>query len=199
MPSKYTVPSSNFTSPYGTSFKSGVKSGTPCNTVISNIAKRTGKPISTICKSLSKANLCFCKKFNGTWICWPTFSCKSSGRQIKACQTNMWQCLVDWCIMNHCCTPKQLNNKCSSQKTFMSYCKSLFGKQISPKSKSKSKSRKSSRKSRTSKTYWAKHSPKRTHSKKYSRPSVWGRSSNRSYKFPTYRSRPTTRRYVRAA
>jgi hypothetical protein len=203
MPRKFTK-SSKFTSPFTTSFKSGIKSGTPCGTVITNIAKRTNKPVASIIKSLTKAGVCFSQKFNGTLVCWPAFPARTNATKSNICQTNLWQCFVDWCIMTGVCKPNQLNNKTGSQKSFMSACKSYFGKQFSSfsttKSKRKSKSRKSWTRSRKTtsrpKTHWAKHTRKRTTKRS---PSKWSASWTRSYKFPTYRVRSTTRRYVRAA
>lgn len=188
-----------FTSPYASAFKSGVKSGTPCGTVISNICKKTGKPMTAVIKSLNKAGLCFCQKFNGTFVCWPTFKCTTTSNKFNPCQTQMWQCLVDWCCMSGTTKPTQLWNKIGSQKSFMSACKSLFGKQMSVsstsagKSKPKSKRRPSSASKRSRKTWsspktrWAKHTKKRTVRK----PSYW----SRTYKFPTHSSR----KFVRAA
>ena len=182
---------SKFTSPFASAFKSGCKSGTPCGTVLSNISKKTGKPVGTIIKSLNKAGLCFCQKFNGAWICWPTFTCKTSSSKSSTCQTTMWQCLVDWCCMTGTTKPTQLKNKIGSQKAFMSACKSLFGKQISSSSKTgrKSKTRKPRKTSRRSRTTWAsaktrytKHTKKRT----TRTPSYWNRSN---YKLASYRRR----------
>jgi len=185
------------TSPFASAFKSGVKSGTPCNTVIQNISKRTGRSISSIIKSLTKANLCFSQKFNGTWICWPTFKFRCPSSKISACQTDLWQSFIDWCIMSRSVKPIQLDKKTGSQKAFMRYCKHFFGQQISTGSKRKSKRRSASRKSRKTsrrpKTTWARHRIKRT--RKF-RTTAWNRSS---FKFPSYRFRTTRRYYRRAA
>jgi hypothetical protein len=185
------------TSPFASSFKSGIKSGTPCGTVISSISKKTGKSVGTIVKSLNKAGLCWCQKFNGTWVCWPTFKCTTSASKWNTCQTNMWQCLVDWACMSGNIKTTQLRSKIGSQKSFMSACKSLFGKQVSSSTSSKT-SRKSKRRSTSSKTRktwsspktrWGKHTKTRT----VRRPTYWSRST--SYKFPGSR----TRRLSRAA
>jgi hypothetical protein len=186
--------SKKVTSPFASAFKSGIKSGTPCGMVINAISKKTGKPVSSVIKSLTKAGLCFCQKFNGTWVCWPTFKCTTSSAKWNTCQTNMWQCLVDWCCMSGTVKPTQLKSKIGSQKSFMSACKSLFGKQMSTSKKtarkSKRRSASSSRKTWSSpKTRWGKHTKSRT----VRRPSYWSRTT--SYKFPGSR----TRRFVRAA
>lgn len=187
-------------SPYASSFRTGIKSGKPCSAVIASISKRTGKPITSIVKSLCKAGVCYCQKFNGTWIYWPAFPCKSGAS--STCQTTMWQSFIDWCMASGSCKPAQLDKKVSSQKNFMAFCRHFFARQFSGISTSKRRTRRS-RKSRTTSrrpTSWARHSSKRR-TKRSTRTSPWTRSrtSYRSYAFPTYRFRSSTRRYARAA
>jgi hypothetical protein len=174
---------STFKSPYASSFKTGIKSGTPCSTVVENIAKRTGKPITSIVNSLRKAGWCYCQKFNGTWIYWPAFPCKSGAT--TTCQINMWQSFIDWCVAGGFCKPKQLQKKISSQKNFMAFCRHFFAKQFSGiTTKSKRRSRRSTKSRTTSRrprTSWARH------------------TSYRTYRFPSYSLRNGSRRYVRAA
>jgi len=198
MPRKFRKSSASLTkkatSPFASSFKSGIKSGTPCGMVISSISKKTGKPVSSIVKSLNKAGLCWCQKFNGTWVCWPTFKCTTKSSKWNTCQVTLWQCLVDWACMSGTTKPTLLKNKVGSQKAFMSACKSLFGKQVSSSSKTTRKSkRRSSSKTRktwgTPKTRWGKHTKSRT----VRRPTYWSRTT--SYRFPNTR----TRRIARAA
>ena len=50
---------SNYKSPFATTFKNGVKRGTPCSTVVESIAKRNNKTPKTVFESLWKAGLCF--------------------------------------------------------------------------------------------------------------------------------------------
>ena len=198
--------SSSFTnikkSPYASSFRTGIKSGKPCSAVIASISKRTGKPITSIVKSLCKAGVCYCQKFNGTWIYWPAFPCKSGAS--TTCQTQMWQSFIDWCMASGNCKPAQLEKKVSGQKNFMAFCRHFFAKQFSGISTTKSKRRtRRSRKARTASrrpTSWARHSTKRW-AKRSKRTSPWTRSrtSYRSYAFPSYRVRSSTRRYARAA
>lgn len=187
MPSKFTK-KVKVTSPFATAFKSAIKNGTPCGVVISAIAKKTGRPASSIIKSLAKAGLCFSQKFNGTLVCWPTFPARTSSTKTNVCQTSLWQCLVDWCIMSGVCKPVQLQRRTGSQKTFMTACKGYFGKQfVAGRTTSRKSKRTKSRKSWTKgrhitggpRTFWTKHT--------------------RTYKFPTYGARAAAGRYVRAA
>jgi hypothetical protein len=176
---------SKFKSPYGTTFTTGVKNGTPCSTVVWNISKKTNKPVNTIWNSLYKAGLCWRTKFNGTWLYWPSFTfnykkCSSTNRNTT--HTNMWQCFVDWCMCNGYCTPTQFKNNSSSQKSFMNFCRSFFSKQYTWSTSTSSK--------RTTK-----RTPK---TKTYSSTSTnW----TRNYKFPTFKTRTSTnmRRYRKAA
>jgi hypothetical protein len=211
---------SKFTSPYGTSFTNGVKNGTPCSTVVCNIAKKTGKSTSTIYQSLYKAGLCFGQKVGGTWVYWPTFTTnKKFTSTTKTNTTNcMWQSFVDWCMTSGCCTPTQLNNKSTSQKKFVTYCKNFFGKTVTgtktgsaKMTKRRTTTTKKNRKTTSwHKNNWTKNSTKKynTTSKRYTgtknrknTTTSWNRTGTvRSYKFPTFKSRTTsTRRYVRAA
>src|SRR5262245_28460751 len=123
-------------SPYASASKSGVKAGTPCGVVISNICKKTGKPISTIIKSLEKARLCYSQKFNNTYICWPTFPCRKTSKA-KVCQSQLWQCFIDWCCISGTCKPVQLEKKTGGQKSFMLGCRSFFSRQVSSPSSKK--------------------------------------------------------------
>jgi hypothetical protein len=200
---------STFTSPYATSFKTGCKNGTPCSVVVHNIAKRTNKPVNTIVKSLCNAGLCECVKFNGTWVYWPTFKTSSTSTTCNTTHANMWQNFVEWCVANNYCTPNQLTKYSTNQKTFMNFCKSFFGKQFTNGSKfytngstkSTGKNWKSWKnwKSTSSKSRWSTRSTsKRRTSTKRTRkttPHTW----TRSYVFPSFKTRSTTRRYVRAA
>ncbi|MCA9292174.1 MAG: hypothetical protein KDA25_13660 [Phycisphaerales bacterium] len=130
----------NTTSPYATSFKSAMKKGTPCMTAINKIAKRCNKTCTSVCNSLYKAGCVNRQKFNGQWVYWancPVTKCKAS--VCNDCQTNMWQCFVDWCIASGCCTPMQLNNCCGSQKAFMASCRKFFAKQFSSTTKTTGK------------------------------------------------------------
>lgn len=204
-------------SPFATSFKTGVNNGTPCSTVVANIAKRTNKSVNTIWQSLFKAGLCFRQKFNGQWIYWPSFqpTKKATSRNINICQNNLWQCFVEWCYINGYFTPEQLNKKATSQKAFMSFCRSFFGKQFTTSSTTKSRTSKSrttrtkttkARRTTTSKSRL--HSPKakstpktksaqkRQVARKTTTSTPWSRTTvTRNYKFPTLK----TRRYVKAA
>jgi hypothetical protein len=202
---------STFNSPFATSFKTGVKNGTPCSEVVQNISKRTGKPVNTVVQSLVKAGLCFSQKINGTWVFWPTFNCKTTTTHANNIQTNLWQSFVEWCLATGCVTPYQLDNNTTSQKTFMNFCRNFFGKQFTgvkkttktktTKKNSWNKTWKSARRNTTSgKNRWTtsfntKRSTKRV---RKSTPTTWNRNS---YKFPTWKSRSanSSRRYVRAA
>lgn len=199
-----------FKSPYAKPFITGCKNGTPCTTVVNTISKRTGKPVSTIWNSLCKAGVCCCCKFNGTCVYWPNFPVKKNPTVGRTCQTNMWQCFIDWCMCTGCCTPTQLNRNCSSQKTFMNFCRSFFGKQFTPMTMTKTKrspKRRTMRKPRRTTTTWAK-SPM-TRGKKRPAPKrgrkttpktwTWNRTTPRTYKFPTWRISTNTRRYRYAA
>ena len=178
-----------FNSPFAKAFMSGCKNGTPCTTVVNNISKRTGKPVSTIWNSLCKCGVCCCCKFNGTCVYWPNFAVKKNSTCAKTCQTSMWQCFVDWCLCCGCCTPNQLNRNCGSQKAFMSFCRSFFGKQFTWGSMSSTRTMKRGKK-RPMPKRGRKTSPKSW---------TWNRTTPRTYKFPTWRSSTNSRRYRYAA
>ncbi|MCI0362424.1 MAG: hypothetical protein L0Y44_05755 [Phycisphaerales bacterium] len=207
---------SKFNSPYASPFKTAVKSGTPCSTVVNNICKRTGKPVSTVVKSLVKAGICFSQKFNGTLVYWPAFPVRGTSNTINTSQTTLWQAFIDWCILNRWCTPSQLKRNATNQKAFMSFCKSFFGRQFvgtvqrtksTSKSKRKPKAKRRSLYSRSRKSWsspktkWtARHTKKRRTSKRVRKTASWRRASaSRSYRFPSYKSRTSFRRYARAA
>lgn len=179
-----------FKSPYASAFKTGVKNGTPCTMIVNSICKRTGKPAPTIWQSLYKAGCCYRQKFNGQWIYWPTFrGKKSSTKNCNWCHTNMWQCFVDWCLCCGWCTPVQLNNNSTSQKTFMNFCTKYWNKQSWSAGATKTKT---SSKSKTKSWKSSKPKMKKRVSKRH--PSTWGRST--SFKFPTMSK---SRRFVKAA
>ncbi len=140
MPTKSPFKTSFKKSPFGTSFKNLCTKGTPCWTAIEMIANRTGKSTTTVMNSLCNAGYCCKQKFNGSWICFPTFPCKTNIKNCKKAQTNLWQCFVDWCCCNGFCTPKQFVNHCGTQANFTSWCKKYWGKQFNTGSKSAGKS-----------------------------------------------------------
>lgn len=206
------MPSTTTTSPYASAFITGVNNGTPCTIVVSQIAAKCNKPVSTIYTSLYNCGLCFRQKFNSTWIYWPTFVGKTNANTpaINTCQANLWQCFVDWCVCTGCCTPLDLNGQ-PNQKALMLFCRSYFGRQftmMTGKSKRKS-SRKRARtwkKSRRTTAKARKHGAKKhRRSRRKSWTSVksnatpaWNRfNSTKSYKFPT--STFKSKRYVNAA
>lgn len=164
-------------SPYATPFKSAIKRGTPAGTAVAAIAKRSGRPVSTIFASLHKADLCHRQKLNGQWIYWPVEAKKGSATNAKSSQLQMWQSFVDWCIVSGNCKPEQLWNYSGSQQDFMAYCRKFFNRQISGTSTTSSRTRKRSARKRTS-------------------VSRSRRTRTASYKFPRT---STTRRYRRAA
>ena len=164
-------------SPYAAAFKSGMKSGKGCWACVCAISKKTGVSTGTICQSLLNAGLCCRVKFNGTWLYWPTFTCKTNMKNCNVIQTTMWQCFIDWCCCCGFCTPKQLNSHCTSQKAFMSFCKKYFSKKAGTKAMTGKKSKKTS-KSKSRKT------------------STW---NGKNYKFPVYKARTMTKRFKKAA
>ncbi len=168
------------TSPFASAFKSAVNRGTPCWNAITNVANRTGKTPKTVCNSLHKAGLIDRCKFNGQWVYWPTFKGKKApATTTKACQTNMWQHFVDWCIASGFCTPEQLSKHTSSQKAFMTFCRKFWNKQFASGSTSGSTTRR-----RTSTT------KSRSTGRK---PSTRSRTTTRNYKFPQTGTRRTRR------
>jgi hypothetical protein len=121
---------SNYKSPFATSFKSAIKRGVPCSTVVENICKRNNKTPKTVFESLFKAGLCYRQKVNGQWIYWPCDGVKTNNTNAKVSQTEMWQNFVDWCITTGCCTPEQMKKNCGSQTVFMQNCKKFWSKQF---------------------------------------------------------------------
>jgi hypothetical protein len=202
---------STFNSPFATAFKSGVKSGTPCSVIVANIAKRTNKPANAIVKSLCKAGVCFSQKFNGALVYWPTFAVTANSKSINSSQTSLWQAFVDWCILNRWCTPNRLKNNATTQANFMSFCRNFFNKQFAvvatkakKSAKRASKGRRSFGKSRkswsTPKTHLTRRHTKRRSTKRARKTASWRRvNATRSYKFPSYKTRTSFRRYARAA
>ena len=124
------MPINNFKSPFATSFKSATKRGIPCGMVVQNIAKRTGKTPQVVFTSLWKAGLCDRQKFNGQWVYWACDGVKGKVTDQKKCQTEMWQCFVDWCVCSGLCTPEQMSKNSGNQQMFMKWCKKFFGKQF---------------------------------------------------------------------
>ena len=163
---------SNFKSPYASSFNTAIKRGTPCWTVIQNIAKRGSKNPNIVANSLFKAGLCFRQKFNGQWVYWACDGVKGNSTNSKVCQWNMWQCFVDWCICSGQCTPEQIQHNCGSQVEFMNWCRKFFAKQFNTNTvRTTGRKRVTRSKSRT--------------------------STGRSYKVSSHR-KSTSRRYSRA-
>ena len=121
--------SSKFTSPYATSFKNGVKRGTPWFTVVENIAKRYKKTPNFVWESLYKAGFCYRIKFNGQWMYWPKDAPKTNNSYWKQDQFYMWQWFVNYAVSAGYCTPEQLKKYATNQKHFMTYCRKFFGKQ----------------------------------------------------------------------
>ena len=122
--------SSKSTSPFASLFTAACKRGTPCWTAICTIAKNRKTTPSSVCNSLNKAGLINRQKFNGQWICWPSFSSKTNSRSAKTCQTTMWQNFIDWCICSGNCTPRQINLCCGSQSSFIKNCSKYFSRQL---------------------------------------------------------------------
>lgn len=118
-------------SPYATTFKSAIKRGTPAGKAVEAIAKRRNTNPSVIWNSLHKAGLCERQKFNGQWIYWPCEDIKVNQTNAKAAQLDVWQNLIDWCIVSGNVKPQQLANNTGSQQEFMSYCKKFFNRQLS--------------------------------------------------------------------
>ena len=193
-------------SPFGPSFNSAIKSGTPCGVVIANIAKRTGKSPSVIGNSLFRAGLCFRQKFNGKFVFWPVNGKKCASAKWKPCHTDMWQNFVDWIISNGLCKPEQMHKHCSSQKEFMTWCRKFFAQQFGP-ATAKKKKRKTTKRKTTARKRKTTTSRKRkpTSAHKRRKPTAASKrrkttarrktSSARVYKFPrNSRSRTTRRR-----
>ena len=161
----------NNTSPFSKSFNNAITRGVPCSTAIENIAKRTGKTPNFVMNSLCKSGDIYRQKFNGQWVCWPcNVTKKSTAKVCKEVQCDMWQNFVDWCICSGQCTPEQMKKACSSQKTFMTFCKKFWGRQFPKATTTKRRTSTTSRK-RTTTT-----SRKRT------------TSNTGSYKFPLRRA-----------
>jgi hypothetical protein len=139
-------------SPFTSQFKSMCKRGTPCSVAIKTIAAKCKKTPTVVMNSLCKAGVCCKQKFNGQWLCFPTFPCKTTASKCKPCQTAMWQCFVDWCCCNGCCTPNQLIKNSGSQSKFTSFCKKFWNKQFSP-----SQAKSSSKSYKFPKTYRMRH------------------------------------------
>lgn len=152
------MPSTN-TSPFATAFKSSIKRGVPCSVAVEKIAGRNNKTVNFVFNSLWKAGLCYRQKMNGQWIYWPCDGGKGNATNWKVCQSNMWQCFIDWCICCGVCTPQQLKNNCGSQIEFMNYCKKFWTKQFTGTTKTKSSGRRTTtsnvRKTRTTGTVGA--------------------------------------------
>lgn len=188
-------------SPYGPTFTSAVRRGTPCHTVVSNIAQKTGVSPTTIVNSLWRAGLIFRQKFNGQWVFWPSFPVKRNSTNAKTCQLNQWQNFIDWCITSGTCKPHQLNDGTGSQSSFISFCRKFFNKQVnggpvgSTKSKPKRKTkRRSTRKTRKSTTRSFKNRRRPTTKRRGRTTRVrragtpkFRRTSSGNYKFAAYR------------
>ena len=118
-----------FKSPFGSSFTSAVRRGTPCTQAVWNISQRQNTTPGKVWQSLWKAGLVQRQKMNGQWIYWPVNGQKGPAGQWKSAQWQMWQWFVDWCITSGQCTPKQLLSHHGSQQAFMTWCRKFFGKQ----------------------------------------------------------------------
>ncbi len=164
-------------SPYASSFNSGIKHGTPAGTVVTAIARRTGKPSAAIFASLHKAGLCQRQKISNQWIYWPAEKVKASPTHARSSQVEMWQSYVDWCVASGVCTTTQLSSHAGSEQNFVSWCRTFFNRQASTGSRTKTHTR--------AKTTARRRTKSRT------------RRSTRavSYKFP----KTATKRYRKAA
>jgi hypothetical protein len=161
-------------------FISGMKSGKGFTTVINGISKKTNKNFSTICQTLTKSGLCFSTKVNGTKVFWPNFTSKATKNTTNAAQATWCQAMVEWCLATGSCTPRQLQNNSGNQKSFLTFCTNCCTKAITGKSAAGS----------ATTGAWATN---------------WSKSNNRTwksgktFKFPTYASRSTSKRTRKAA
>lgn len=196
-------------SPFATSFKSFIKKGVPCGQAVSQIAKRSNKNPNTVFQSLWSAGLVNKTKVNGQWVFWAATPVKSSTKNAKVSQGQLWQNFIDWCFVTGNCTPAQIKKYCKNPSQFFAFATKLMNKQFTsakatskswpspttmgfnntPSVKSSSKST-SSKSSKTAPKSKAKKSRRTTKSRRFST-STW----SRTFSFPT----TSTRRWKYAA
>jgi hypothetical protein len=116
-------------SPYGSSFRSAIRRGTPWLTAVETIAKRWKKTPQQVWESLYKAGYCYRTKFNGQWLYWPKQASKTTAQNWKPTQYWMWQWYMNWCVSSGQCTPEQLWKKAGPQKQFQTFCRKFWNRQ----------------------------------------------------------------------
>lgn len=102
------------TTKFSTGFNSAVKKGTSPWQWVQNCSKRTGKPESTIWKSLEREGAVFCKKFNGCNVWFPVNGKKCSGTSCKKTHNFFWQYLCEYCVQQGWAKPWQLQKMSTS-------------------------------------------------------------------------------------
>jgi hypothetical protein len=162
-------------------FISGLKSGKGFTTVINGIAKKTKKNYNAVCQTLCKSGLCYCTKINGVKVYWPNFTSKATKNTTNITQAAWCQAMVEWCLATGCCTPRQLLNNSTNQKSFVTFCTNCCTKAITGKTAGANTAT-----TGAWMTNWSKSNNR-----------TW--KSGKTFKFPTYASRSTGKRARKAA
>lgn len=109
---------------FASNFRSAVNRGTPAPIVVWNLSQKTGKSQSWIWNHLFSNKLVNRRKFNGSWLYWPSFQKKSQNNN-KTFSMNVWQQIACWAVASGFCTPEQIASL-KSQKDFINFFGPFF-------------------------------------------------------------------------
>lgn len=104
-------------------FRSAVNRGTPAPVAVWNLAQKTGKTPNWVWSHLFTNKAVNRRKFNGSWIYWPSFQNKNQSSKNFA--NDFWQQVASWAIASGFCTPEQIAGL-KSQKDFVNFFGPFF-------------------------------------------------------------------------
>jgi len=93
---------------YFSTFKTWCKNGKSPWQCVQNIAKKQGCTETAVWNKLCKANLAFCKKFNGQSFFFPVDFHKGNSKTWKSTQMTFCWSAIEFCLQHGWCTPEQL-------------------------------------------------------------------------------------------
>lgn len=108
---------------YFSTFKTCCKNGKSPWQCVESIAKKQGCTETTIWNKLCKANLAFCKKFNGHNCYFPVNFNKGTSKTWNKTQWEFCWTGIEFCLQHGWCTPEQIYSWTPGQICwFMGYC-----------------------------------------------------------------------------
>ena len=115
-----------YQSPYAATFRAAVRGGTQASKAVAAIAKHNNTTPTTVYTSLYKAGVCNRQKCNGQWVYWPCDGAKASSKHARNSQAEIWQQVIDWCIVSGQYSPAQVTNSADNQQHFVTFCHSAI-------------------------------------------------------------------------